>query len=73
MPPIPDKNSPHEDCGAYVKAYFDANDVEVTVSTLPPIVPNEYEDLGLSCPHGVRFYAEPTGDQIATWIRNGVQ
>ncbi len=62
----------HTKCGAYVKAALKALGADVTVSTLPPLVESPYENLGLVCPHGIQFYAEPTGEQIAEWVRDGV-
>lgn len=44
---------------------------EITVSTAPPLVPNPYIH-SLTCPHGITFWMEPTGEQIAEWRRNGV-
>lgn len=72
MPNPPGKSSNHRECAAYIKAFFAAHDQEVTVSTLMPLVDVPYEDLGMICPHGVRFYAEPTTDQILKWARDGV-
>ena len=39
---------------------------EITISTEPPLVANPYI-TGMQCPHGVKFWIEPTGDQIARW------
>lgn len=56
----------HAQCASVIKDGMTRLGCDVTVSTLPPIVTSPYEDLGLICPHGVRFYAEPTSEQIAT-------
>jgi len=62
----------HADCAAFLKQSMADLGIEMTVSTLPPIVESPYEDLGLTCPHGVRFYGEPTSEQIAQWAADGV-
>ena len=63
----------HATCAQYVKDGLAKLGADVTVSELPPIVGTPYEDLGLTCPHGVRFYAEPTSEQIAQWAADGVE
>lgn len=47
--------------------------VEAHVTSEPPVIPSPYEDLGMRCPHGVRWYAEPTSEQIAKWADEGVE
>lgn len=47
--------------------------VEVTVSTAPHLVPTSYEQGAFVCPHGTRFYMEPTNEQVAEWRRDGVR
>lgn len=46
---------------------------EITISTVPPLVAGPYTVDGLTCPHGVTYWMEPTGEQIAAWVRDGVQ
>lgn len=46
---------------------------EVHVSTLPPIVAGPYETAGFRCPHGVKYFIEPTGEQIVDWAARGVK
>lgn len=46
-------------------------DIEVTVTTAPPLIPSPWTQA-FTCPHGVKFYLEPTSDQRATWARDGV-
>ncbi len=46
---------------------------EITISTLPPIVDSPWTQV-VQCPHGVPFWCEPTGDQLAKWyaeVRGG--
>lgn len=61
------------ECGQFIRDYFADNDTEVVVSSLPRLVPSPYEDLGMTCPHGVTWHTEPTSDQQARWAREGVR
>jgi hypothetical protein len=63
----------HTECVGVIKDGMARLGCDATVSTLPPIVASPYEDLRLICPHGVRFYAEPTTEQIAQWAKDGVR
>lgn len=60
-------------CGDLLRAYYVEAGVDAHVTTTPPIVPPLYEPLDMRCPHGVLWYAEPTGDQIAKWAKEGVE
>jgi hypothetical protein len=44
----------------------DGQPIEVTISTAPPLVPNPWTHRA-TCPHGVTFWMEPTGEQLASW------
>jgi hypothetical protein len=44
---------------------------EVTVSELPPLVIGPYTADPFICPHKVTFWVEPTGEQIAQWVKAG--
>jgi hypothetical protein len=46
---------------------------EVTASTVEPAVTGPYTTEPFVCPHGVTYWIEPTGEQIATWARDGVK
>lgn len=59
-------------CRKFLIDHYAAMGIEVAVSDLPPIVSTPYEPLNLRCPHGVKWYAEPTSDQQAAWARDGV-
>jgi hypothetical protein len=63
----------HEGCSAELRDRMAAMGIEVTVSTAPPIVPGDYVTDPFVCPHGTSFWLEPTGEQIAEWVRGGVQ
>jgi hypothetical protein len=42
--------------------------IEITVSTSPPLVDGPYTADPFTCPHGVRYWMEPTGGQVARWL-----
>lgn len=46
--------------------------VEITISTAPPIVAGPYTTEPFTCPHGVTYWIEPTGEQIAQWVAEHV-
>jgi hypothetical protein len=46
---------------------------EVTVSTARPLVAGPYTTEAFVCPHGVAYWIEPTGEQIAAWTRESVK
>jgi hypothetical protein len=60
-------------CWREIKDRMAAMGVEVTVSTRPPLVAGPYTAEGMTCPHGVAYWWEPTGEQIAQWARDGVR
>ena len=55
----------HELCAGVFRD--DMAPIEVTVSTEPPIVEGPYTAAPLRCLHGVDFWVEPTGEQLARW------
>jgi hypothetical protein len=46
---------------------------EITVSTARPLTRGPYTTDGFVCPHGVEYWIEPTGEQIADWAARGVR
>ncbi len=60
----------HE-CGDTIRQEMAGMGIEVTVSTLPPMVEGLYTVDPMTCPHGVTYWWEPTGEQIAQWVRDG--
>jgi len=46
---------------------------EITIRTVPPLVIGPYTKPGLTCPHGITYWLEPTGEQIAEWVRDEVE
>lgn len=55
----------HQECADTLRAGMAP--IDVTISTLPPLVPNPFTDEPFVCPHGVIFWMEPTGEQLAAW------
>lgn len=47
--------------------------LEITVSTLPPLVSSPYGEHPYECKHGVTYWIEPTSEQIADWAARGVR
>lgn len=62
----------HE-CENNLRQELAATGVEATISTAPPIVAGPYTHDGFRCPHGITYWLEPTGEQIARWARDGVE
>lgn len=62
-----------KECGAFLREAIAGLGVEANFSTLPPLFDTGYTALDMRCPHGVLWYAEPTAEQRAAWIRDGVE
>lgn len=69
-----------EECGAvlrdiYAKACAHAGIplIDAHITHVPPLIDTGYEPLAMRCPHGVMWHAEPTSEQIAEWVRGGVE
>lgn len=62
----------HGECANVLKTRAAPVGLDITVSTLPPIVDGLYATDPLVCPHGVTHWFEPTGEQIAYWIENKI-
>lgn len=60
----------HKVCPRLLRDVLAAGGCEVTVSTCRPLVDGLYTTDPYVCPHGVRFWVEPTGEQIAQWAAN---
>ncbi|WP_066374157.1 hypothetical protein [Herbidospora mongoliensis] len=63
----------HSTCADVLRTLMADMGVEVTVSTEPPLVDGSYTDDPHTCPHGTTYWIEPTGEQIAQWVRDGVR
>lgn len=62
-----------QECAEVVRHGLAEMGIDANVSWLPPVTDRGYEDLGMRCPHGVRYYAEPTNEQIAKFVADGVE
>lgn len=65
------KNRDHRACPRLLKQATAAGGVEVTVSTCRPLISGRYTTAPYICPHGTKFWIEPTGEQIARWAQDG--
>lgn len=63
----------HTTCAETLRTMFAGRGIEVTVSRKPPLVVGPYTTDAHRCPHRVKFWAEPTGEQIAQWAKDGVE
>jgi hypothetical protein len=61
------------DCGQIFVDLAADRGIAVKASSEPLSNPYGFEDLDMLCPHGVRWYAIPTAEQIAAWRRDGVR
>lgn len=57
----------HADCADQLRNATELRGIEVAVSTAPPLIRTPYTTDGMTCPHGVTYWIEPTGEQIARW------
>lgn len=62
-------------CGQTILDHFASQGVGISAVTRRPgwMVPNGYEPLNLTCPHGARWHAEPSSEQRARWAADGVE
>lgn len=67
------RHNEHPPCAADLRALFAKHGIEITVSTLPPVVAGPYTTDPFECPHGISYWVEPTGEQIAQWAEDGVR
>lgn len=68
----------HAGCADWLRSHFINDGIDVVISTEPFLVVGPYtlvdgEPCSMTCPHGTTFYWEPTGDQVAEWVREGVR
>lgn len=57
----------HATCPAALRDMAARAGSDVTVSTEPPIAAGPFEAGQFTCPHGVTYWVEPTGEQISAW------
>jgi len=63
----------NDDCGRALVDAAAGMGLDVTASTEPPLVAGPYTTDPCVCPHGVTYWIEPTGEQIAQWVRDGTR
>lgn len=63
--------SDHAKCRETLRAKALEGGSEVTVSAEPPLVRGAYPAEAFTCPHGTTYWIEPTGEQIAQWVKDG--
>lgn len=63
----------HLQCARELRDRMAVIGADITVSEQPPIVTGPYTVEPFVCPHGVTFWIEPTGEQIAQWVRDKVE
>jgi hypothetical protein len=61
-----------DECEKVLRDEMAEKGVKVTVSTMAPLVRGPYTEDGFICPHGLTYWLEPTGEQIAEWISTGM-
>lgn len=61
-----------DECWRELKDRMAAMGTQVTVTMTPPPA-SPYNTEPLTCPHGVTYWIKPTSEQIATWVRDGVE
>jgi hypothetical protein len=66
--------SGHDDqaCGRVLVDGMADLGIGITASTAHPLIRTAYTVAPFTCPHGVRYWIEPTGEQVAEWRRDGV-
>ena len=63
----------HSECAVYLKEMGQRLACDVIVSVEPPLVVGPYTTSPFICPHGTRFWVKPSCEQIAEWVRDGVE
>jgi hypothetical protein len=63
----------HQTCRGELKTRMAAMGVDITVCTVRPLVIGPYTTDPYTCPHGTTYWIEPTGEQIAQWVKDGVK
>ena len=59
------------ECGGYVRQRLRERGLDAHVTHIPPLFPTLYEDLAMTCPHGVTWHTAPTSEQIAAFVKDG--
>lgn len=62
----------HE-CETELRDLWAKEGIEVHITTVPPLTPGPYTSYSMRCPHGVTYWWEPTGEQTAQQVQDGVE
>lgn len=57
----------------YAELLYPGVGCEAVISTAPPLVKSVYGVQAHTCPHGVTYYCEPTGEQLMRWAEQEVE
>jgi len=60
-------------CWQTLKSMMDDKGIEIIVSAQAPLMAGPYTTDPFTCPHGISYWIEPTSEQIAQWVRDGVR
>lgn len=60
------------ECAELLRRLLKDLGADAHVTHVPPILPPRYKAFAMRCPHGVVWHAEPTSEQEAAWVRDGV-
>ena len=62
----------YNECFAFIKEVCEQTGVDIAAGLCPDIFvsPPGFPPFTVYCPHGVRWLAEPTGDQRAKWAKD---
>jgi hypothetical protein len=71
--PVMTRPANHAECRTYLRDGMAQRGIDITVSTEPPIIKTPYVADPFTCPHGTRYWIEPTSEQRAQWAKDGVQ
>lgn len=61
------------ECGEMVRRDLRKAGLDAHVTHIAPLIASPYEDLNMTCPHGVTWHTAPTSEQIAEFVRDGVE
>lgn len=59
----------HDDCVPMMLISARYRGLDVIITAVPPLVKGPFTLPPMTCPHGVQHWSEPTGEQIAKWVR----
>lgn len=60
------------ECGEFVRRRLREMGLDAHVTHVAPLVSSPYEDLAMTCLHGVTWHTAPTSEQIAEFVEKGI-